>query len=81
MDEQDTPTELFEKIEQLKLKNREYNKKIERNKKLIQRVEHELFKSCNHEWERDPFANFDDHIKFICKKCKLYNCSYLYEIR
>jgi hypothetical protein len=44
-------------------------KKVEISKKV--------WKECIHEWER--CSDYDDLCKYMCKKCTLYNNSYLYE--
>ena len=48
------------------------------NKEIIKKNEKEIWKLCDHKWERDNECSFDDHIKYYCTKCKLWKCSYLY---
>lgn len=72
--------QLIQQINDLKEDLYSYYEKIETNKKLIKYTEYKLFQTCEHKWVRDPYANFDDNIKQVCANCKLYNCSYLYQI-
>lgn len=65
-------------IKKLKEENMYYERMIQNNKYKIREMEKNLFKMCNHQWVRDEFAAFDDHIKQVCDRCGLYNCSAYY---
>jgi hypothetical protein len=47
----------------------------------IKYLESVIFKKCDHEWELDYSASgpYDGPDK-ICKKCRLYNNNYMYQI-
>ena len=55
-----------------------YTKMIEESKKLIHNNEKLIWKKCNHTWKRDYDVAFDDHIKYYCSKCGLWNNDYMY---
>ena len=55
-----------------------YERVMQNNKYKIREMEKNLFKMCDHQWVRDEYANFDDHIKQVCDRCGLYNCSAYY---
>ena len=51
---------------------------IEQHKKTIKQIECDLWKSCNHKWIYDEWANFDDRVKYLCKICGCYRNEYWY---
>ena len=64
--------------EQLKKQINEYLNMVEANKKLIKNNEKQIWKKCNHKWERDYEVAFDDRIKYYCSKCNLWRNEYMY---
>lgn len=84
---QTIPTDSYNKknvdgiINDIDLLNNEIYKmeeNIKNYKKLINNKQKKLWNECDHCWIRDNNAAFDDHIKFHCKKCKLWKSRYLY---
>ena len=49
------------------------------NRWKLNNKEKVLWRICEHEWERDWNAAFDDHIKHFCKKCSLWRNKYMYQ--
>ena len=70
--------DLINENNQLRNKMYEYEDIIRLIKKRINSNEKDLWEKCNHEWERDFDAAFDDNCKHFCKKCKLWRNSYFY---
>ena len=53
-----------------------YEKKIKLESKKIKKLEKEIYKTCNHNRERDwddPYSRYK-----VCSKCKLANMHYVY---
>jgi hypothetical protein len=59
-----------------------YYREFEKLGKHVQYLESIIFKKCVHVWEYDYTASgpYDGPDK-ICKKCKLYNNKYMYQVR
>jgi len=74
-----TPTELKNRIDNLKTRVFRLYNEIDDLKQEISSIESELWHSCQHEWVRDPWANFDDLCKHICNHCGLYKNDYFYK--
>ena len=53
-------------------------KQIEELKKKRRIMEERLYKVCEHQFERDYSAPFDDVCKNVCTICGLYDNPYLY---
>lgn len=51
---------------------------IRENTQSIKQIEKDLWKTCDHEWIYDEWANFDDRTKYLCKTCGCYRNSYWY---
>ena len=53
-----------------------YERKIKLETKKIKKMEKEIYKTCNHNWEKDwddPYSRYK-----VCSKCKLVNIPYVY---
>ena len=50
-----------------------------RMKENIKDIEKQLFRKCKHKWEYDQGCAFDDHTKYFCSICKVWNNHYWYE--
>ena len=59
--------------------NNSYCKIINSNNSLIKENEKQLWKICDHQWQRDYEVAFDDRIKYFCSKCGLWNNEYMYK--
>ena len=64
---------------QLRNENSNYKNMIESNNCLIKENEKIIWNKCQHVWERDYDVAFDDHIKYFCSKCGLWNNAYMYK--
>ena len=53
-----------------------YERKIKKDSKKIKELEKRMYKTCNHNWEKDwddPYSRYK-----VCSKCKLANMHYVY---
>ena len=53
-----------------------YEREIMREKKKLKDIEKTIYKTCNHNWERDWDDLFSRYK--VCSKCKLANMPYVY---
>jgi len=54
----------------------DHKKKIKSSGDKIKKLKKELYWTCQHKFERDPSAAYDDLFKYKCSKCHLYQNYY-----
>ena len=68
----------------LELKNSKVNEKwnyfkmFKKMDEIIKELDFQIYKKCNHEWERDYSGGPYDRAEQICKFCNLYRNHYIY---
>lgn len=53
-----------------------YERKIKKEYSMIKKLEGEIYKTCNHDWEKDLNDQYSRYK--VCSKCKLANMHYVY---
>jgi hypothetical protein len=67
-------------IKSIEHNNIDLERTMNQNKVSIKALEWELWHTCDHQWKKDPYLNFDDLCKFFCKKCGLWRDKSFYVV-